>query len=487
MFPATCYPLNFILLSIIFSMMFEDGRTEESFECRSEFIPPGSRESVSMTCCSKIKLGKNNRIYWRNHNEALGTCTPASSKVHGYTCYLSRYSSDCYRIETCGPNWFAFGILRLQEADHGEYYITLTEGYSVLLAKKLVLNLTALETDNEHVVTMSFSSLRHTTTTSFPLSMLCSYSEQILTSSMQSPTMLAPENATESSSKNEYTSSSHITYLPDDFREAIATNIIAMTHSDVVTDPINESNVEGTNDDNKNVITILFILVIFAFLFGLVMCLYIIICKIRKFRKMNFQKQSKNGPDTKTNDCAEIAYENIVQSFHSRPMSNSPTDQTKDESSGAILEPGVPWCGGDRTSDDDNYMVKIYQADINVIPEIALDEYAYQTMDDLKVDNEDGEPERRNLLVENGSHIQPKEKESIQSQGHGGNATYEKPEMMSESAYCTHVERFKVRESDQDESEMEGHIALQDVYLFGHDLIGSRGDDESLPNYESIL
>ena len=447
MFPAIYHPLNSIAFCIIFLLMFENGRTEESFECRTEFIPPGSTESVNMTCCSKIKLGEYNKVFWRKYDKGLGTCTPYSSAVHGYVCY-SYLSLDRYRIETCGPNCFVFGIVQLTETDLGEYYITLSNWFSVLLAKALVLNLTALAPDIEHEVTMNSSSLSHTTTASFPLSMSCSYSEQVSTSSSQSSTFLAPENATESSSTNEFTKSSHITYMSDDYREDIATNIIERNHSDVVTNLVNQSNVEVTNDDNKNVITILFILVIFSFLFGLVMCLYIIICKIRKFRKKKFKKQLKNDPDTKSNDCAEIGYENkdIVQSSHSRPKSN--------------------------------------RENRKVVSEIAS-EHAYLSLDDLEVDNEDGERERGNIFLENGSQIHREENESIRSDG--SNTTLEIPNIMTDPAYCTHIERFKEKESDQDEREMEGHIALQDVYLFGHDLIGSHGADESSPKYESII
>ena len=154
MFPAICHPLNSVVLCIIFSWMFEMGRAEEPFECRSEFIPSGSTESVNMTCCSKIKLGENNKIWWRKYNETLGLCAPDSSHARDFTCYQQRSTldhRDHYQFETCGPNCFAFIIVQPEETDYGEYYITLTKGYSTLLAKKLVLNLTTLGSDIEHV------------------------------------------------------------------------------------------------------------------------------------------------------------------------------------------------------------------------------------------------------------------------------------------------------------------------------------------------
>ena len=479
MFPAIYHPFNYVIvLWIIFSLMFEHGRTEESFECRSEFIPPGSTESVKITCCSKIKLGDNDKLFWRKYDETLGTCIPGSSEVRDYACYVSHSSSDRYRIETCGPNCFAFGIVQLlNETDYGEYYLTLSEGFVVVLARELVLNLTALGPDIEHVVTMSSPSLGNTTAPSFPLSMSCPYSEHVSSSSRQSPTVLAPENATESSSTNmtnEYTRSSHIT-------SEETTLAIERYHSNKITDITSSRSVEVTNDDSKNIITILSILVVLAFLFGLVMCLYIIICKIRKFREGNLLKQSKNGPNRKTNDCAEIEYENpdIVHSFHSRPKSKSPTDHNEGESSCAILVPGIQTCG-DRTSDDENDMVKIYQEDKKVIPEIAL-EHAYLTMDDVIVSQRDSESEWSKLSTKNGS---PKENEFVTSR-----RGIEAPEVsdMLENAYCTRIERCAVMEGDLDECKIEGQVGLQHLYFTGDDVIVNHNGDKISPKYESIL
>ena len=152
MIPTIKNLFNFIVVCMIFSSMFENGRTEEVFNCRSEFIPSRSTESVNMTCCSNIKLG-HNKIFWRKYDEALGVCMQDLSKIQGYICYSSGTSvdhRDHYQIETCGSNCFSFGIVQLREADYGEYYITLS---NILSAKKLVLNFTTLATDIKHAIT----------------------------------------------------------------------------------------------------------------------------------------------------------------------------------------------------------------------------------------------------------------------------------------------------------------------------------------------
>ena len=178
MIPTIENLFNFIVVCMIFSSMFENGRTEESFECRSELIPQGSTESVNMTCCSTIKFGENYKILWKKYDETLGGCVRYLSD--GYTCYSHQSSADRYQTETCGPNCFTFGIVKLSEADYGEYYITLSEGYSILLAKKLVLNLTTLGSDIQHVATTNSSSASTEPTHSASSSMSCSYSDQAI-------------------------------------------------------------------------------------------------------------------------------------------------------------------------------------------------------------------------------------------------------------------------------------------------------------------
>ena len=181
MFPTIENLFNFIVVCMIFSLMLENGRTEEVFECRIEFLPSGSRESVNMTCCAKIKLREYNNIWWRKSDKALGGCIPASSEAHDYTCYPSQMDHRVhYQFDTCGPNCFAFGIVQLMETDYGEYYITLTEGYSVLLAKKLVLNFTTPGSDIQHVATTNSSSASTEPTHSASSSMSCSYSDQAI-------------------------------------------------------------------------------------------------------------------------------------------------------------------------------------------------------------------------------------------------------------------------------------------------------------------
>ena len=207
---SAIYPLNCIVLCIIFSLLFENGRTEESFECRSEFTPPGSTESVNITCCSNIEIGESDKIWWRKYEEALGTCIPTSSEAHDYTCYPSQTDHrDHYQFETCGPNCFAFGIVQLEETDLGEYYITLTEGYSVLLAKKLVLSLTTLGSDIKHVVTTNSSSASTEPTHSASVSMSCSYSDQSVTTN-QTALSHPNKNSSVSSITIDY---SHTTYF----------------------------------------------------------------------------------------------------------------------------------------------------------------------------------------------------------------------------------------------------------------------------------
>ena len=207
MFPAICHPLNSVVLCIAFSLMFENGRTEESFECRNEFIPPGGTESVNITCCLKSKLGeKSQNLVERNTNDALGLCAPDSSHARDFTCYPPRSSvdRDHYKFEKCGPNCFAFGIVHLKETDYGEYYITLTESYSVLLAKKLVLNLTTLGSDSEHVVTTNSSSASTEPTHSASSSMSCSYSDQSTTPNKQTAISHQYENSSVTSTRTNY-------------------------------------------------------------------------------------------------------------------------------------------------------------------------------------------------------------------------------------------------------------------------------------------
>ena len=114
--------------------MFENGRTQESFECRSEFIPPGSTESVNITCCSKIKLGENNKdLVERNTTKHSGYVlqirhTPVTLLViNSVRLCITKIT---IAFETCGPNCFAFIIVQPEETDYGEYYITLTKDYS---------------------------------------------------------------------------------------------------------------------------------------------------------------------------------------------------------------------------------------------------------------------------------------------------------------------------------------------------------------------
>ena len=306
---SAIYPLNCIILCIIFSLLFENGRTEESFECRSEFTPPGSTESVNITCCSNIEIGENDKIWWRKYDEALGTCIPTSSEAHDYTCYPSQTDHrDHYKFETCGPNCFAFGIVQLEETDLGEYYITLTEGYSVLLAKKLVLNLT-LGSDIEHVATANSSSASTEATHSASSSMSCSYSDQSTTPSKQTAlshpygnssvtstrtsyhtqtTYYKSENASVLDDERELTSSilnikthssSANTTSSDTYLEVGASNILERNHSNVVTVEINPSKVERTHD-STNTSKLLLVMVTFALLFGLITCFYTIFTKV---------------------------------------------------------------------------------------------------------------------------------------------------------------------------------------------------------------
>ena len=318
MFPAICYPLNFIALCIIVSLKFENGRTEEAFECRSEFIPPGTTASVNFMCCSKIKLAEKYKIFWRKYNEALGTCTRENSKVHGYSCYSSS-SSDRYRTETCGPNCFAFGIVRLNETDQGEYYITLSELFSADSVKKFVLNFTTLGTDSEHIVRNPSSANTEPTHSTSSL-MSCSYSNQSTTPSEQTARSHPYENSYVTSKTNYYIQTTYYesgnaslptgereptssilniktqsrsanTTLSDEYGEVSATNIVERNHSNVATDMINPRRVEATND-GKNTSKLLLVMVTFALLFGLITCFYTIFTKVRHCEKRQNHRQS---------------------------------------------------------------------------------------------------------------------------------------------------------------------------------------------------
>ena len=121
----------------LFFFVTEHSRTEASFECGDDNIAILNATTL-FRCCFRLEM-PDDRFTWKKSDESIGGCTTSNaSNSFDYICYSAHSTGDRYEFQTCGPNCFSITIIRLQETDYGEYYISL--GSLRNMARKLVFS-----------------------------------------------------------------------------------------------------------------------------------------------------------------------------------------------------------------------------------------------------------------------------------------------------------------------------------------------------------